>query len=227
MLSTSCFGPGSSRSGQNERSAARFRLVVAAGTGSARERRPLNVEGNFFVGEKSKIFVFSLYYGLDFFARIDRMSAVTKQPASKDENIKALQTMKEVVKVNKTFPLPIDESDIPVCFYYCGYRSEKSYEPTPYFISHPEGRTECYITRCVLIGECGTDLDHGMAIVGYGITQDGTKYWIVKNLWGPEWGEGRYIGMKHGVKAKTGLCGIAMEASYPVKTLPNPSNSRY
>ncbi|KAF3336340.1 putative cysteine protease 2 [Carex littledalei] len=82
-----------------------------------------------------------------------------------------------------------------------------------------------FYSEGVFTGECGTDLDHGVAIVGYGTTQDGTKYWIVKNSWGPEWGEGGYIRMKQGVKAKTGLCGIAMEASYPIKTSPNPSHS--
>ncbi|KAK3017852.1 hypothetical protein RJ639_004544 [Escallonia herrerae] len=69
----------------------------------------------------------------------------------------------------------------------------------------------------VFNGDCGTELDHGVAIVGYGTTLDGTKYWIVRNSWGPEWGEKGYIRMKRGISAKEGLCGIAMEASYPIK----------
>ncbi|KAJ3687511.1 hypothetical protein LUZ61_016675 [Rhynchospora tenuis] len=81
-----------------------------------------------------------------------------------------------------------------------------------------------FYSEGVFTGECGTDLDHGVAVVGYGTTQDGTKYWIVRNSWGPEWGEAGYIRMKRDVKAKTGLCGIAMEASYPIKTSPNPSH---
>jgi hypothetical protein len=40
----------SSRSIRDGRNTARFRIVVAAGMGSARERRPQNVAGNFFVG---------------------------------------------------------------------------------------------------------------------------------------------------------------------------------
>lgn len=74
-------------------------------------------------------------------------------------------------------------------------------------------------------GKCGTELDHGVAIVGYGATLDGTKYWIVKNSWGGEWGEKGYIRMERGVEAKEGLCGIAMEASYPIKSSKNPGGN--
>ncbi|PSR84808.1 Vignain like [Actinidia chinensis var. chinensis] len=69
----------------------------------------------------------------------------------------------------------------------------------------------------VFTGGCGTELDHGVAIVGYGTTLDGTKYWIVKNSWGPEWGEHGYIRMQRMVDSEEGLCGIAKEASYPIK----------
>ncbi|XP_042499408.1 vignain-like [Macadamia integrifolia] len=74
-----------------------------------------------------------------------------------------------------------------------------------------------FYSEGVFNGPCGTDLDHGVAIVGYGTTVDGTKYWIVRNSWGAEWGEQGYIRMQRGIPAKEGLCGIAMEASYPIK----------
>ncbi|KAI4383339.1 hypothetical protein MLD38_009189 [Melastoma candidum] len=67
----------------------------------------------------------------------------------------------------------------------------------------------------VFTGPCGTELDHGVAVVGYGTDTDGTKYWLVKNSWGAEWGEQGYIRMQRDVSAKEGLCGIAMKASYP------------
>ncbi|KAF8687379.1 hypothetical protein HU200_043068 [Digitaria exilis] len=69
----------------------------------------------------------------------------------------------------------------------------------------------------VFRGPCGTRPGHAVTLVGYGTTNDGENYWIVKNSWGPNWGENGFIRMKRDVPEREGLCGILVDSSYPVK----------
>lgn len=64
---------------------------------------------------------------------------------------------------------------------------------------------------------CGKQLDHGVLIVGYGYDiSSNMDYWIVKNSWGPHWGENGYIRIQRNIQDNSGLCGIAMQPSIPI-----------
>jgi len=73
-----------------------------------------------------------------------------------------------------------------------------------------------YYSSGVLTGLCGTALDHGVLVVGYGTTGS-QDYWLVKNSWGTSWGEEGYVQICRDCNENgtEGECGINMEPSYP------------
>ncbi|PON33770.1 Cysteine Protease [Parasponia andersonii] len=73
-----------------------------------------------------------------------------------------------------------------------------------------------FYSKGVVSDDCGTRLNHGVTIIGYGTTEDNTKYWLVKNSWGEDWGEKGYIRILRDSDSPGGQCGIAMVASYPI-----------
>jgi C1A family cysteine protease len=60
---------------------------------------------------------------------------------------------------------------------------------------------------------CGTNLDHGVVAIGYGVDPTKGEYYIVRNSWGSSWGVKGYINIA--IKDGAGICGIQMEPVYP------------
>ena len=78
---------------------------------------------------------------------------------------------------------------------------------TRYFQSYSSGVLDA--------ATCGTNLDHGVLIVGYG-TENDQNYWLVKNSWSDTWGEQGYVKILRSESTNdAGICGIAMEPSFP------------
>ena len=74
---------------------------------------------------------------------------------------------------------------------------------------------QSYSSGILTSASCGTSLDHGVLIVGYG-SENGIDYWLVKNSWGTTWGDNGYIKIARSSSTNdAGICGIAMDPSFP------------
>jgi len=72
---------------------------------------------------------------------------------------------------------------------------------------------QSYNGGILLASQCGTDIDHGVQLVAYyGLTPSG--YWVVRNMWGADWGENGFIRLQFGENT----CGLTSLPTAP--TLP-------
>eukprot|EP00271_Cylindrocystis_brebissonii_P003489 TRINITY_DN144_c0_g1_i2.p1 TRINITY_DN144_c0_g1~~TRINITY_DN144_c0_g1_i2.p1 ORF type:complete len:535 (+),score=69.91 TRINITY_DN144_c0_g1_i2:107-1606(+) len=112
-----------------------------------------------------------------------------------------------------------DYEDVPR-FSEASLQKAVSVQPVSVAIEADERAFQFYYSG-IMEDTCGVQLDHGVLAVGYGTT-GGIPYWIVKNSWGGSWGEEGYIRLRRNVASPYGMCGIAMQPSYPLKVGPNP-----
>jgi C1A family cysteine protease len=88
-------------------------------------------------------------------------------------------------------------------------------QPVAIAISADTKLFQSYSSGVITSSSCYTSLDHGVLIVGYG-TENGIDYWNVKNSWGISWGIGGYVKIaKSSSTNDAGICGIAMDPSFP------------
>eukprot|EP00051_Salpingoeca_urceolata_P026708 m.478291 g.478291 ORF g.478291 m.478291 type:complete len:343 (-) comp21101_c0_seq1:470-1498(-) len=125
---------------------------------------------------------------------------------ARDEKCKKHKEKKYVAKIKSFSKVPRDEEDQLLAAVAEG--------PVSVSIEADKDSFQFYKRGVYDNAKCGHELDHGVLAVGYG-TEGSKDYWIVKNSWGKSWGDEGYIMMARGV-GKQGICGIAMDASYPI-----------
>ena len=71
---------------------------------------------------------------------------------------------------------------------------------------------QTYHSGVITSSKCGTSLDHAVTVTGY-VTSSSPNYWIVRNSWGPTWGDAGYVNI--GMSSGDGICGINMDPAQP------------
>jgi C1A family cysteine protease len=85
----------------------------------------------------------------------------------------------------------------------------------PISIAIDAGLLNFYSGGVIKKAVCGTSLDHGVLLVGYGTDAKLGDYWLVKNSWGASWGEAGYFRLQRDNGTDAGTCGLQSVPSYP------------
>ncbi|CAH9122914.1 unnamed protein product [Cuscuta epithymum] len=79
------------------------------------------------------------------------------------------------------------------------------------------GKPLQFYGKGVFTAACTTVINHGVTAVGYGTDPaGGKKFWLIKNSWGPNWGEQGYLRLLKDAGPPEGHCGVATQASFPL-----------
>jgi cathepsin H len=93
--------------------------------------------------------------------------------------------------------------------------AERLYNAGPIAVSFQViGGFKAYTTGVYSVANCGKttmDVNHAVLATGYG-SENGVKFWNIKNSWGAAWGNAGYFKMERG----TNMCAIAQCNSYPL-----------
>jgi len=86
-------------------------------------------------------------------------------------------------------------------------------QPVSIAIEADQSVFQLYNGGVITSSACGTALDHGVLIVGFGTdNKTNVDYWLVKNSWGNKWGEAGYVRLARNQNE----CGLNMMSSYPI-----------
>jgi len=86
--------------------------------------------------------------------------------------------------------------------------------PTSVTVEADRSAFQRYTSGVLNSADCGTNLDHAITGVGYG-NNGSQKYFIIRNSWGPNWGEGGYINIAMVDGYSKGICGIQQQSYWP------------
>ncbi|CAH0490578.1 unnamed protein product [Peronospora farinosa] len=63
----------------------------------------------------------------------------------------------------------------------------------------------------------GDEVNHAVVVVGFGQSDTGEQFWIIRNTWGTMWGEDGYMRIARGSNvSEYGPCNLYLYADYPV-----------
>lgn len=88
------------------------------------------------------------------------------------------------------------------------------YGPQPVGVDSSSMNFDLYKRGIITAKHCGTNIDHAVTVVGFD-SQNGIRYWIVKNSWGKKWGQDGYFYLQRDANScglDTGYSSFATDA---------------